>query len=149
MAIRLSPGLQASILSQYGLGSMLGLGVIEVYSGAQPESAANAPAGTLLARVTQGGDDFIAGTTQGGLVVDYDQLAGGLVNVGEWRLRGVATGAPGWWRWKWNSSDDNSVSLYYPRIDGLVGESLVLTSTAITASTSAEVGTFLMEFLEN
>ncbi len=147
MAIKLSAGLQASVLSEFGLGAMMNYGVIEVYTGDQPLSASDAPTGLLLARVTTDGLDFTAGSLTGGLQVVYDAVAGGLVKVGTWRLRGVATGAPGWWRWKWNAEDDDSFSVFLPRLDGVVGESLVLGAlNQITPSTNEEIEDFLVAF---
>lgn len=146
MGIRLSTGLQASVLSQYGLVPMMNYGIIDVYSGEQPTSASSPATGTRLGRITQGGVDFISGTTTGGLEIEYDALVGGVVNVGEWRLRGVAAGAPGWWRWRWNLQDDDSESLYYPRLDGAVGESLILSVNQISVATNVEIQSFLLAF---
>jgi hypothetical protein len=146
MAIRLSAGLQASLLSEFGLRSMLNYGVIEVYSGEQPSTASMAPNGTLLARVTEDGLDFTAGETTGGLRVQYSAESGGLVKLGTWRLRGVTDGAPGWWRWKWNAADDDSLSFFLPRLDGSVGESLVLGINQIAPSTNIEIADFLVAF---
>jgi len=146
MAIRLSAGLQSSLLTEFGLAAMMNYGVIEVYSGAQPITASDAPTGTLLGTITEDGLDFTSGSTAGGLRTAYSGPLGGLVKQGTWRLRGAADGAPGWWRWKWNAADDDSESLFLPRVDGEVGESLVLGINQISPTTNIEIADFLVAF---
>lgn len=147
MTVRVSTGLRASLLSDYGLTAMMNYGIIEIYSGNQPETASLAPTGTLLGTITQNGDAFIPSSTTGGL-----QLAlaaeGGLTFTGVWRLIGVTTGDAGWWRWKWNTPDDDSNSLYFPRMDGAVGESLILANEAITAATDVAISEFNVNIME-
>lgn len=126
---------------------MMDYGVIDIYSGAQPASASSAPTGTLLARITTDGDVFNPGSAAGGLRVALSDT-GGLVNASTWILKGVASGTAGWWRWKWNAADDNTNSLYYPRLDGVVGESLILQSSNITNLTVTEIDQFYLNFLE-
>jgi hypothetical protein len=137
--IRLSTGLQIAVMGLYGFQSMMNFGVIEVRSGSQPATADGFPTGTLLARVTHEGDPFVPGVS-GGLEIGND--SGVLAKVGNWRLQGVASGTAGWWRWKWNAPDDDSFSLYYPRVDGAVGESFILGDTAITPATDTEITEF-------
>lgn len=147
MTIRISPGLRAALLSEYGLKAMMDLGTINVYTGPQPATAALAPTGVLVARVTTEGLTFTPGAAAGGLALALSP-AGGLTGAGEWRLRGVTTGSAGWWRWVWNAVDPGSPSLYYPRVDGAVGESLLLPQAAITADTNIVVDSFLVNFVE-
>jgi hypothetical protein len=146
MAIRLSAGLQSSLLTEFGLASMMNYGVIEVYSGEQPLTASYAPTGTLLGTITEDGLGFVVGSTTGGLRVAYSGVLGGLVKQGTWRLRGVTNGAPGWWRWKWNAADDDSESLFLPRMDGAVGESLVIGTNQLSPTTNIEIADFLVAF---
>ena len=73
---------------------------------------------------------------------------GSLTFAGIWVLKGVATGDAGWWRWKWNTTDDDSDSVYYPRMDGAVGESLVLTNPTITAATNVVIDDFNVNIME-
>jgi hypothetical protein len=147
MTIRVSNGLRASILGPYGLSAMMDYGVIEIYSGTQPVSASNQPTGTLLAKVTNNGDTFTPNTITGALhIVQAD--GGGLTKSGVWRMIGITTGVAGWWRWKWNQPDDDSNSLYYPRMDGAVGESLTLENVNITAVTDVEIVGFHVNILE-
>ena len=147
MAIRISPGLRAALLSDYGMKAMMNLGTIHIYSGTQPVTAALAPTGTLLARVTTAGLTFTPGGTTGALEVALSP-EGGLVHVGDWRIRGVTDGVAGWWRWLWNAVDSGGPSLYYPRIDGGVNESLLLPSINITPDTNVPVDSFLVNFVE-
>lgn len=147
MTIRVSTGLRASLLSDYGLTAMMNYGVIEIYSGTQPDTASLAPTGTLLARITQNGTAFIASTTTGGLQLEL-AVTGGLTFTGVWRLKGVATGTAGWWRWKWNAPDDDSDSSYYPRMDGTLGESLILEDPSITPITDVVINDFNVNFME-
>lgn len=147
MAVRISTGLRVSVLSDFGLALMMNYGVIEVYSGTQPDAADEAPTGTLLGTITNNGDPFTAGTQIGALEIEVT-AAGQLQKVGTWRLNGVATGTAGWWRWKWNATDSDAQSQYYPRMDGLVGETLILASTSITPSTDVEIESFIVSIGE-
>lgn len=149
MAIRLSSGLKAALYGNFGISAMLQYGSIEVYSGTQPATADDAPTGTYLGRITQNGLVFTPGSTgDGALLVGLDAF-GQLAKSGTWTFNGEATGTAGWWRWRWNAIDDGEVSLYHSRIDGLVGDSLVLANTAITPSSQFDINSFLMQFLED
>ena len=147
MTIRVSTGLRSALLSSYGLQAMMDYGVIDIYSGVQPTTASLAPTGILLGRVTNNGDTFTPGTTNGGLHVELDQSLG-LVKSGIWKLKGVATGDVGWWRWKWNTYDPDTDSLYYPRLDGAYGESLQLASGTITPATDVAISDFVVNIME-
>lgn len=146
MPVRLSTGLQASVLSEFGLTAMMSYGTIEVYTGEQPLTASSAPTGTYLGAITEDGLTFTPGSLTGGLRVEFSAAGGGLQKVGTWRFRGVTNGAPGWWRWKWNAADDDSTSLFLPRMDGAVGESLVLGVSQVDATTNIEIADFLVAF---
>lgn len=147
MTIRVSNGLRAALLGPYGLSAMMDGGVIEVYSGIQPDSASLTPTGDLLAKITTDGDTFTPGSLTGALRVEQAD-GGGLTKSGTWRMIGITNGIAGWWRWKWNSPDDDSNSLYYPRMDGAVGESLTLDNVSITAATDVEITGFQVNILE-
>lgn len=147
MTIKVSSGLRASLLSDYGLQAMMNYGFISIYSGDQPDTASMAATGTLLGRVTQNGVSFVVNTTTGGLQTELSPL-GGLIKTGTWILKGVATGNAGWWRWQWNAPDDGLFSPFYPRMDGAVGESLILATTAITPSTSVTISDFYVNLME-
>ncbi|MDF1819916.1 MAG: hypothetical protein P1U54_14880, partial [Immundisolibacteraceae bacterium] len=148
VAIRLSNGLRTALYGQYGITAMMQYGFIEVYSGTQPTDANAEPTGTLLGRITNNGVPHVTGTSTGGLTLTQD-TNGRLTSLGAWRLTGIASGTAGWWRWKWNAPDDDSLSLYYPRIDGDVGTALVLANTAITAATDEEISSFILVFTED
>jgi hypothetical protein len=147
VAIRLSSGLKSAVYGQYGITAMMQYGHIRVFSGTQPTTANDAPTGTLLGTITNNGAPFVPGSATGGLRLDQDS-SGRLTAGGTWTLTGVDTGTAGWWRWTWNAPDDDSVSLYYPRIDGDVGTSLVLANTSITPSTDEPISSFFLQFLE-
>lgn len=141
--IRLSTGLRNALMGASGLRAMMNRGVIDVYSGAPPALADMAPTGTHLARITQDGLTFIPGSTPGGLVLKKG-LAGQLINDGSWVMTGLNTGAAGWWRWKWNGDDPGTFSLFYPRVDGLVNETLVLLDTAVSPGSTTTIDSFTM-----
>lgn len=147
MSIRISSGLRAALLSDYGLAAMMNYGTIRVFSGDQPTTASLQPTGTLLATITTEGVEFIPGTLFGALEVALSE-EGALEKVGVWTMLGLATGTAGWWRWTWNAEDDDTDSLYYPRMDGLVGESLLLASVAITPATDVNINQFTVNIME-
>jgi hypothetical protein len=144
--VKLSTGLAVSMLGNYGLTAMMNYGFINVYTGVQPLSPDMPPEGTLLARVTTDGDAFIVGSTAGGSLQLQQDAAGILTPFGDWILTGLADGEAGWWRWQWNQFDDQTQSFYYPRMDGTVGESLLLVDTAITTATVTEIDAFIVQF---
>ena len=144
--VRLSTGLALSMLGNYGLKAMMNFGVIRIYTGAQPLSPDMPATGTLLGEITTDGDPFVAGSPAGGALGISQGETGVLGKVGVWRLNGSATGEAGWWRWSWNSYDSGAHSFYYPRMDGLVSEALMLTSIDITPSTLTEIESFTVQF---
>ena len=146
--IRLSTGLRAALLWDAGLRQMMWRGVIEIYTGAQPATADAAPTGTLLGRITEDGDAFTPGSSTGGLQTEEKTITS-IQHTGNWVLNGVGTGTPGWWRFVWNLNDTGAVSLYYPRIDGAVGESLLNMPTTISPATEIENVEFNFYFLSN
>ena len=146
MTVRLSTGLAASMLGDFGLKAMMNYGKVDIYTGEQPASPDLPATGTLVAEVLTGGNAFIVGSTTGGALEVAQSTTGVLSLVGAWMLTGQADGTAGWWRWRWNSFDDGTQSFYYPRVDGAVGESLALTNPAITVSTSEAIESFNVQF---
>lgn len=144
--VRLSTGLALSMLGNYGLKAMMNYGVIRVYSGDQPLSPDMPATGTLLGEVTTDGDPFIVGSTTGGALRLSQGDTGVISKSGTWIFNGAATGTAGWWRWTWNAFDSGNQSFYYPRLDGLVGESLILASTAVTPATLTAIDSFNVQF---
>lgn len=143
--IRLSSGLRDAVVTNYGLGVMMIKGHIQVYSGVQPASADLSPTGTLLAFITQGGlRTPLPGDDAGGLMLQSGHNAGELINSGEWVLRGVAAGAPGWWRFVAAPMDAGQPSDFLCRIDGSAGDSISPLLPAITTSTVLPLAGFLL-----
>lgn len=134
--IRLSTGLRGAMVGDYGLRAMMYRGHIQLYTGPQPESADAAPTGTLLARISQNGATPVAGFDVGGLLLTQDPSTLTLLrNQGPWVLTGLANGVPGWWRFVWNLDDPGVASLFYPRIDGSVEDTIARLPAEITSST--------------
>ena len=52
MALRFSTALRSAVIGTVGMAGALSTGIIEIYTGAQPASADDPVAGTLLGRVT-------------------------------------------------------------------------------------------------
>lgn len=145
--IRFSTGLKTALLGSYGVSSMLEKGSIHLYTGLQPHSADFAPTGILVARVTNDGIAFAAGREEAGLALDKTGL-GVLRDEGNWVVRGQGGGTIGWWRWRWLSDDPMEFSLYYPRIDGAAGESLILSNYSVTPATRTPIDGFFMTIEE-
>jgi hypothetical protein len=144
--VRLSTGLALSMLGSYGLRAMMNYGYISIYSGEQPLSPDQVPTGTLLGKILTDGNPFVIGSQAGGALEVAQTELGILELAGTWLLTGEDIGTAGWWRWSWNSFDNDAQSFYYPRMDGLVGESLVLVDTAITPLTSVQIDSFNVQF---
>lgn len=100
-------------------------GVIKVYSGAQPTSADDAIAGTLLLTFTVSSGAFVEGAFGSGLEFENDPTDGVIEKAsGEvWSGVAVATGTAGWFRYVGNAADAGALSTTLPRIDGSVGTS--------------------------
>lgn len=143
MTIRLSTGLRNAMMTNYGLGIMMNYGRIFIYGGVQPQSPDFAPlSAPKLAVVSQDGVTPIPGDLAGGLRMQPSSLSGAIENEGDWFMRGLAAGTATWWRFVWNAFDDEGDSNFFPRIDGAVGESLILTTTSITPLTGVPVTSF-------
>lgn len=119
-------------------------GHVRIYTGPQPPSADNPPSGTYIARVSRDGVVPVAGQLTGGLMLQQGDIAGSLEKLDNWTLVGTANGIAGWWRFVWNLPDAHTESQEYPRIDGVVGESLLLDTVAITPSTNITVNDFFL-----
>lgn len=141
---RFSTGLRDAMAVNYGLGAMMNSGIIRVYAGARPATPDLAPGSMELGRITTEGKVFIPVTdpNEAGLRLSFVS-PGTLINQGSWRLKGVATGTAVWWRWNWHNADSNAFSTTLPRVDGLVGTDLVLTTNAILPSTDVAIEQFM------
>lgn len=140
MTIRLSSGLRDAVVTNYGLGAMLFGGHIQIYTGEQPASPDMPPPGTLLGTVTQDGKPVATG----GLKLTYGPKVGELINDGVWVLKGIASGAPGWWRFVGAHPDDGAQSAYFARLDGAVGDSVQDMPALIADTTALPIGGFLL-----
>ena len=144
--VRLSTGLALSLLGLYGLRAMMNYGHIKVYTGEQPLSPDMPPEGEQVAYITTDGLAFAVGSSSGGALEVVQDSAGVIQSGGTWQLTGIDTGTAGWWRWYWNAYDGEDHSFFYPRMDGLVGESLVLANVNITAASYVEINAFNVQF---
>lgn len=144
MTIRLSSGLRSSMMFSYGFAELMKYGHIKLYAGAaQPVSADRAPTGQQIGFVSMDGKVPLTNQEVGGL--EFDLVGPGRLGpVGNWVLRGTATGTIQWWRMVWNAADDGSNSEFYPRLDGAVGESLILISSQITDETENPIESFTL-----
>ena len=143
--IKLSTGLQGAVLGYHGVRAMMNRGVIDIYSTPRPESPDKAVTGTLLARVTKDGGTFAPNQGANGLILNQ-RIDGSLADTGDWYLSGMVQGAATWWRWKWSLYDNDQDSLYYPRVDGDVGESLILPTRTITVGLKTKIDEFNLTF---
>ena len=106
MAIRMSRDLKNSLLFGDNLVTALDYGVIQIYTGEQPEDANSAPTGTLLASITNNGLEWQQGSFTGGLrLVPVPALSYAVKPASQfWVLKAVQTGEAGWWRFRSNAS---------------------------------------------
>lgn len=139
--IKLSSGLRTAILNQWGMRIMMNLGVIDIYSSPRPDFADQAPTGTLLARVTTNGDSFVPHQGTNGLVL-LQRPDGSLIDSGNWYITGITQGAADWWRWKWAEHDPDTYNGFYPRVDGDVGEALIMPTYTITPGLKTKIDEF-------
>lgn len=135
MTVRLSSGMCDAIISNWGLGSMLVGGHIQIWSGQQPASANNPPTGTLLGRITNEGYPVSDGAEIAGLAFMMGAAPGEIVNAGNWVLKGEEAGTPGWWRFVRDVPDDGSPSMVLARVDGAIEDGFTEFPETITPGT--------------
>lgn len=139
-----STGLRNALAVNYGLGIMMNAGIIRVYGGEIPNTPDDPPNATELARITTEGKVFIPGDDAVGAGLLLAHVSpGGLINAGEWRMKGLAVGTATWWRWCWSQPDPLTFSVIYPRVDGSVGTELQIGVTDITVVTNVEIQQFM------
>lgn len=142
--IKLSTGLRNALISNYGLGIMMNGGVIKLYDGTMPSTPDNPPDANELGFITTGGKLFYPPNDPNEAGLYLEALSpGGLINSGEWRLRGTASGTVTWWRWYWSGEETEAFSTFYPRVDGDVITDLDLTDNEITEETNRLISHFL------
>jgi hypothetical protein len=126
MATRYSTGLFKSICVTASLRATMLNGIIEFFSGGQPASPDDAASGTLLARITINGDAFVAGVSTNGINLETDITISGAdafiskESTEVWKMKVLAAGTVGWYRYKANAADNDLSSTTLPRIDGTV-----------------------------
>ena len=128
--------------TEYGLAAMMRYGCIRVFSGAAPLTADDAEHGELLATITEDGTPFVAGTGQGALNLVAGDVAGSCKKDGVWKLKVTKSGTAGWWRFVWNGIDHGTAGEWVPRIDGAIGQVLVLPDNHLTMGDVWDVSSF-------
>lgn len=115
-----STGFRTKILGTFTFESLFNGGAIDVYSGAPPASADAAPTGTLLARITRGGNPWTPGAPTNGLTFRRLGVGVAMPEDAPWGLLGLAAGTAGWCRLR-SMTDPGGASVTHPRIDGAIG----------------------------
>lgn len=141
---RFSTGLRNALASNYGLGLMMNGGTIHVYGGSRPSTPDDPPGTSQLGQITTDGLVFVPGndTIGAGLILTLVS-PGILTKTGTWRLKGSLPGLATWWRWCWADADPLTQSIYYPRVDGLIGSELILVDNSIYSGLNVEIEQFL------
>lgn len=83
-------------------------GIIDLFAGPAPADPNSAHAGTLLARITKGGNAWVAGTATNGLVYDHALGVGSIHSGDTWSGTVLADGTVGYALVKGNAADDNA-----------------------------------------
>jgi hypothetical protein len=151
MALRLSTGLVTRMLGiaadhdNSTLQKLLDACIIDIYTGAQPAAADNAPAGTLLCSI------FSDGVSAG---LHWDDASAGVLpkKASEtWSGTAVQTGTAGWFRIR-TAADAGGSSTTLPRIDGACatsGAQLNMSSTSIVSGAVQTISGFTITFPES
>lgn len=142
--MRFSTGLRNALASNYGLGAVMNGGIVYVYGNSAPPTPDQPPGAPEIARITTGGLSFVPGTDKGAGIALKLVSPGALAALGELRLRGLREARALWWRWCWARPDPMTLSTYFPRVDGEIGESLRLLNPNITATTDFRIEEFLI-----
>lgn len=136
MGLRFSEGASDSVLAK--IKADFDGGFIDVYTGAPPASASQAPTGTKLGTFTLDGDG-VTGLT-------FDAPSGRTLSkptAAVWRATGIAAGTAGWFRLR-QPSDTGVESTTEKRIDGLVartGADLNMTNTVFAVGSPHTIDT--------
>jgi len=140
MALRLSTGFWNKVLGTGSVQTVLAGGTLDIYSGAQPAAADDAPTGTLLASIT------ITGTG-----LNMDPPVNNVISKAAaeaWTANAAATGTAGWFRYK-AAGDTGVVSTTEARVDGAIavsGAEMNISHTAVTAGAAQTVNQFDLTF---
>lgn len=144
--IRFSTGLRDAVTYIYGFAQVMNAGVIYVYSGTIPDSPDDPPNGILLGMVTTSGLPYTPGNDANGAGLLLRMISpGGIVPASGaiWRLVGSASGEAGWFRWCASGPDAFNHSTTRARMDGTVGDVLILEEPIISVLTNIQVDSFL------
>lgn len=149
-------GLAGTVLAVAEGGSLKDIlrdGAINIYSGAQPASADDAVAGTLLMRITVASGAWAAGAFDNGLEFEDDPLSGELEKPSgvTWSGTGLVAGVASWFRFVANPTDNGAISTVLPRIDGSIGVSgadINMPNTSIIVDNTYTIDTFKLTLPE-
>lgn len=145
MTLRVSNGFKVLILGPNSFVDIFQGGRILLYSGVQPNSADDAPTGTLIAEVTLNGQPW------GGMTGLSFVATGSYVGKDpgqHWKTHVLNAGTVGWFRLAGpDEVDPDDLSFTYPRIDGSVGETgaaqLLMKETTLALLDEIELKQFL------
>lgn len=141
---RLSTGLLDAMASLYGLGYLMNGGAIYVFEGEAPPSADDAAPSEPIAAITVEGRTFVPETDPDEAGIALAVFSPGRVaSTKPLRIVGRRDGIASWWRWCWSGPDDLGASAINPRVDGDVGDEMILKSVSISPATDEEVGQFV------
>lgn len=145
--IRLSTALRNSLAASYGIMPHMQGGVIYVFGGDPPPSPDSAAyPDQALGVVTTEGLTFVPpdDLNNAGLQLEF-VAPGTLINVGRWVLTATAAGEARWFRWYRKTFDTYEDSAYYPRIDGSIGDVLVLVTPLLTVGKKTTIDSFRLQ----
>lgn len=147
MALNLSTGFRNSLLIGEGWKEQFDGGVIQIYSGAQPDTADLSATGTLLGTISIMGASFVPGLPANGLVYEISGVYVQKPDTDLWYLRTVGAGTVGWFRVVGNATDTGD-SLTLARVDGAIGTSaapaeMVWDVTTVATDTTYRLDSFL------
>lgn len=130
------------MLRDYGFSWVMKYGAIHVYTGDPPASANDAATGTLLGTISPQGQMFsVTGNSTTGLSFAV-QVSGELKKDGAWVLDPVFSGIAGWWRMRWRFDDPMTRSFQHPRVDGTIGDGLILADNHLIAGQPVTIHEF-------
>lgn len=137
--ITLSTGFRAG-LSSNSILTLLNEGFIYLFNGTRPDSA-DIASGTAAGVITVNGQ----APPSGGLTLSA-HASGYLRNASTWKTRTLVAGTVTWFRYVDSSRTINTYSETVSRIDGDIGEELILPSPILVADQYQTVDTFFIVF---
>ena len=119
MTLQVSTGYTARILGPISFEDIFNGGAIAIYTGEQPESANEAPTGTLLGYVSANGAPWTPGSAANGLSFVRSGQWAGKNPAQAWAITPGVAGTAGWFRLL-TPGDAGGFSFDLPRIDGAI-----------------------------